>query len=1298
VDLALIHNQHNPEIKADKGSVVKQLFEFTDQPAATLEKTVKTSGKIIRDLNIDELHVDSETKKASILENCSIRKLIFETAASIKGKLIFKNCFIESVYNEPYCFEQDLVFLGCTFKDEFLLKRLSFKKSLVFEMCTFEKNVTYNEIKIEEDLCLNYSVFKKKLFVSGNKCAGYIKCQINTIEDEISFEDNQVSKDINLGFIHAGNKITLFHNEIKGYLFLRQLNAKGKLDINMLNVEALTINDITIEGSVEINDLVLINSLRIKNMEVEGDVIFNTCKIGDMFRLSRSSFKSTFILGFLISDTNLLTNNKFEGDCNFNSCTFHQQTWITRNLYRKSFDWGTMHVHNVSFNNNYMLEGFNLNKTEVRDLIIDGNFFDKDIEINSFRANDIFINKNSTKQDFKIYYTKASDLAINKNNANQSFEIYDIKANNLKFNDNTIEKSFSLDKSELNEVSFQDNLIKYKFKIYDSTTRDIYLVRNEVKNDLDITFTNSCDLIFTENNVPTVTLSKSSFSEIAISTCKKIEDVYILNITSSNGIKINENVLSGNLSIDSCNVQKNIECKKNEVQYLELINTAINDILLEENDIKNKLEINDTKADDINLQGNKVAIDLENTMPGEKEIKGNESSENDTRGIMINRCNIHGELNVMVNDAPGSIQIIDILADKLTFIKNKTKSFEIGNSRFRLVNVFDCMEIWNFNCNNVTVSKDTFFSNNIFLNNFIMLYCKIENDLEFTNNQFNGFHKLSKNTVFGSLIYKTTNLNRAGNINTSFRLAVINYNNFNFVSIENTRHYYTFYFDNNTVQGNLRIGIHDLSVTDKTIKFPKAVSITGNKIENAQFSNLHFESSLCLQHNNFDGDLSFRNTAHSKTMDFTGCYVGGSFVFYDTSSEVKNGNLILDDVFIDKRISFTNYSPANFSFINGTFNGFEIPGNWKIKNKTLVNKNIYNRKEDEAGSPPGNKTLKKKLYNFFVKNKDVFVIKETALRKEKYENADLPYNLIKSHYESDRYLKDIPLMWKRLQSIILFNEEKKEILLSIERSNEILDNEFYISEFVSKAFIPVYYSFFEKEKIEDLANLSDYFAKIEHTSNDKEVIELVDMFKAFFQRFFYALKFFEKHIVYWGTGNNKKDQRIYKKKITTSLEEQYHVLRHIYGSNGELKEEDSAYYMWMHYKNKGEMHSAPLKLKPKYWIKYILYERVFGWGVDLIRILKSTGWLVILFAAIYKVMFWINPGLRISWDNNDLYGPEIGPFKSIVLALQTTFSAVLGDWAPIGAGAIKIPMTINAVLGILFVTFLIGAYGRKMLR
>jgi hypothetical protein len=420
------------------------------------------------------------------------------------------------------------------------------------------------------------------------------------------------------------------------------------------------------------------------------------------------------------------------------------------------------------------------------------------------------------------------------------------------------------------------------------------------------------------------------------------------------------------------------------------------------------------------------------------------------------------------------------------------------------------------------VNKDVTFNNNIFHYDFDMLYCKIENDLEFTNNQFNGLHRLNNNTVLGSLIYKTVPVEGI-QIGTTFMNTVIHHNKFNFVSLENIQADSTFHFDKNTVQGSLKIGMRDLAAADTVISFPEAVSITENKIKDARFFNLNFKSPVLLRQNNFEGDLTFRNTVNHKTVDFTGCYVGGSFVFYNARREEENGDLILDNTFIDKRISFNNYAPASFSFINATFNGFEIPREWKMRNK--------------------------KLLKTSAKNKPEYILKENILQKKKYQDADLPYNLIKAHYESDGYFTDLPVIWRLLQSNVFSREEKIKILLSIEGGKEVLNVVSYIEPCVSKAFIPVYYGFFGKETIEALANLADHFAKNDFTSEDKNIAEIADLLKAFFSRFYYALKFFENRVVYWGSGNDKKDQRIYKREINKSLEEQYRVLRHIYGSN-----------------------------------------------------------------------------------------------------------------------------------------------------
>ncbi len=201
-----------------------------------------------------------------------------------------------------------------------------------------------------------------------------------------------------------------------------------------------------------------------------------------------------------------------------------------------------------------------------------------------------------------------------------------------------------------------------------------------------------------------------------------------------------------------------------------------------------------------------------------------------------------------------------------------------------------------------------------------------------------------------------------------------------------------------------------------------------------------------------------------------------------------------------------------------------------------------------------------------------------------------------------------------------------------------------------------------------------------------------------FSGFYFALKFNIQRKIHWENENDKKFRHLYKYALNDNLHEQYQVLRDIYGSNGELENEDTAYYWWKHYLNISEMQGASWKRKLRNGFKSVFYETIFGWGVKLPRIVLSTLIMVLIFAGIYGIMFMAMPELYVMWDGVKVFAPDIGPIRWIVFALQTTFSAVLGDWAPIGAGIIKIPMTINAILGVLFVTFLIGAYGRKMLR
>ena len=843
-----------------------------------------------------------------------------------------------------------------------------------------------------------------------------------------------------------------------------------------------------------------------------------------------------------------------------------------------------------------------------------------------------------------------------------------IAGGDLHFYDNKVEKSFVLENSEIKDLKIFDNKVGEYLNILNTATNDLYAERNQVQKDILLNYATSSDLIFKENHAVAVHFSNSLFTSMSISRCKEIDQVSFNLVTTANNIKFEENVFNKNVELKLCTVGKNIEFVKNEMLHFDLLDTTANDVLLTSNLVHNTLYIHDTKADDISLKDNKVSVD--GPPPAEKiTSNGEQPAEQRPPGIFLNQCTIESGLGLENNDTPEVLQVSETLADSLSIFSSKTKSLQISRGRYRQAGIYHCREVGVFNCNNVTVNKDFSFVNNAFQDQFDMLYCKIENDLEFNGNVFKGFHRMRKNTVLGSLVYQSY-VAEDFIVKTSFNYAILSFNKFNFVNLENTQIHSQFLFDDNTVQGQLKIGMQTLTAADTAISFPEPVSISGNKMKDALFFNLIFKSHLCLRNNNFNSDLTFHNTTHDKTLDLTGCFVGGSFIFHNTKTGDMNGNLILDNTFLDKRISFNNYSPASFSFINATFNGFEIPGDWMMRNKTLLRK----KTNDETK----------------------YVLREDLMRKKKHQHADLPYNLIKSHYESYGNIIDLIDEWKHLQSTVFSDNEKVKMLSGIQRGNEILNAKPYIEQCIERTFIPVYYGFFNAKIVDALEDLSAYFAQTEFEPDEKETPEIIGLLKAFYKKYLIALRWFKNHNVFH--ENDRNNQRIYRQLVHNNLEEQYHVLRHIYGSNGELKEEDSAYYKWMHYKNLSDMQSAPPASKPKYWMKWLFFEKIFGWGVDLFRILWSTVGLVALFAVIYWVMFHLTPGLSIKWDEIPVQGSDIGLARSFVFALQTTFSAILGDWAPIGAGAIKIPMTINAVLGSLFVTFLIGAYGRKMLR
>ena len=87
-----------------------------------------------------------------------------------------------------------------------------------------------------------------------------------------------------------------------------------------------------------------------------------------------------------------------------------------------------------------------------------------------------------------------------------------------------------------------------------------------------------------------------------------------------------------------------------------------------------------------------------------------------------------------------------------------------------------------------------------------------------------------------------------------------------------------------------------------------------------------------------------------------------------------------------------------------------------------------------------------------------------------------------------------------------------------------------------------------------------------------------------------------------------------------------------------------------------------------------------------------------LFAAVYLFIGLFNP-TSIEIDGRVKSMAELSLFECIYLSTQALSNVILGDWIPVSSNPlVKSLMTVEAVIGILLITFLVGAYARKLLR
>jgi hypothetical protein len=703
---------------------------------------------------------------------------------------------------------------------------------------------------------------------------------------------------------------------------------------------------------------------------------------------------------------------------------------------------------------------------------------------------------------------------------------------------------------------------------------------------------------------------------------------------------------SGNFMINNGKTEKSTRIINNIFSHhYTLYQVTLDDQVYQHNLFLEKFDLDKIDGDDIELESNKVAwMFVNNVVCGRIESKNNSFGQSSVNELVCNKA---------------------FVTEDCSF----GETTDLSNSRFLRTVLYK-------NCrfeNMVKIESCSFDDSLIFENDLFDKNGNINADLALVNNEITssvqlintvlqGKTEIIKNHIGQELEVVNLQFNFPGDEdepaeNFSFDQGLwIRNNNIHNLLFKRIQGGAPLYCEKNLITGNLELG----SNQDESV-FLKPVSISRNRMRALEIEECRFDSNICFLINHIEGGFTFANSNIAGVCDFSSSYVGGSAIFLNL---VFGGNLILDDAFFDKRLDFRDCNADNVSFRAATLHGFSMPSNWRITGGRLYT-------QENVSQP-------------------VLIDEKILLQK----NRDIPFTfqMAGSLILGDpQKLKTMKKNWRVIKSTFLSGEE------DLEQQPEEMVNLIYfrpvIDQLLIEEFYPMFYRFLDQHEVESLKSIIVSISKL--IKEDGLKSQVTPEIAEFCEQIGPVLFAFDSVM-------NEKNSNNYFNEIKPilyeRLQDQYLVIKEIYGGNGELGDEDRAYFRWMHYKNLFDLQISSWHKKPAKIFKWLVFENIFGWGVDLFRIFGSTILLVLLFSGVYWIGGQINPAISIRWDDLDIPISMMSYGNILLLTFQTTFAAFMGDWSPAGLGLMKVWMTINAVLGVLLVAFLIGAYGRKMLR
>ncbi|MFT5681192.1 MAG: hypothetical protein ACI8RZ_002098 [Myxococcota bacterium] len=162
------------------------------------------------------------------------------------------------------------------------------------------------------------------------------------------------------------------------------------------------------------------------------------------------------------------------------------------------------------------------------------------------------------------------------------------------------------------------------------------------------------------------------------------------------------------------------------------------------------------------------------------------------------------------------------------------------------------------------------------------------------------------------------------------------------------------------------------------------------------------------------------------------------------------------------------------------------------------------------------------------------------------------------------------------------------------------------------------------------------------------------------------------------------------------LLDEYILLKQSFGDRGMVPSEDWSYWWFKHHELMQRIrHGETWSDRAGAVLSYPLFELAFGWGVRLSNLGFTSLFITVLFAVLYRVFC---PETVVAYGGNDVPMKEIPWHGLLYISLQTLGAFNTGwDFGEDEKHVFQYLNTVETFLGIVILTFFVGAYTRMIL-